>query len=348
MGTLNKDRQAAFKQRMRDAGLRQATYWVNPDQEVRIKTLLGNAAPAEPTPVASAASLAAERAALVVQGQHLEERAVALDQREQALARRERRAQSKSDQARGVAPHIDTTKRIAQLVAQFTTTRNAATGKAEQIDEGWRAADRAKALATLARETALARTIITKLLASWRTGGLLADAEIDQLTQAAAVLGWLGQAATEAKPRVTSNAKAVEAKDAARTQVARQAVASAFASPAIEDLVLWAYALRMAHDYYFTKLATMRPDNFAPDDLSYHVRNLEEEVTRSLEEEAKKLIKSGKTPAAAIAELRAFLTAAQPKLATEHPGMIDRLRACQVAAELTRANGKAGQGTHAR
>jgi hypothetical protein len=350
MGTLNKDRQAAFKQRMREAGLRQATYWVSPDQEVRIKSVLSGEAQAEPISQPSPDDLAHDdaRLALAAERQHLEERAVALDQREQALARRERTAKAKTDSPRSIESPVDSTQLIAQLVSRFTTNKNPRTGQDEPIEEGWKAAARGKSLATLARDTSAARTILHKLLAVWRSHDLLADADIDQLTRTAEVLDGLGRAAAKAKSIVTSNAQAVEAKDEARTKLAKQAVASAFTSLSVEDWVLWAHVLKLSHDYHLSALAQLRPRDLAPKDLHYHVRNLQEEVTRSLEDEIKTRIKAGQTPGAATDALRAIFLTARPTLAAQHAEMLDRLRACQVAADLSPASGHEGQGVHAR
>lgn len=51
MATPSKDRQAAFKSRMRQAGLRQVTLWVTPEEAARLKsTSTQSPAPALPSP----------------------------------------------------------------------------------------------------------------------------------------------------------------------------------------------------------------------------------------------------------------------------------------------------------
>lgn len=52
MGTAGKDRQAAFKARMREEGKKQITVWVDAEQEKQIKVVLaGNAPAATPAPI---------------------------------------------------------------------------------------------------------------------------------------------------------------------------------------------------------------------------------------------------------------------------------------------------------
>lgn len=40
MAATNRERQAAFKRNMRDAGMRQVTIWLDPSQEQEVKALL--------------------------------------------------------------------------------------------------------------------------------------------------------------------------------------------------------------------------------------------------------------------------------------------------------------------
>ena len=41
LGVSSRDRQAAFRKRMRDAGMVQRTYWVTAEQDERIRALIG-------------------------------------------------------------------------------------------------------------------------------------------------------------------------------------------------------------------------------------------------------------------------------------------------------------------
>lgn len=42
LGVSARDRQAAFRQRMREAGMVQRTYWVTAEQDAQIRALIGN------------------------------------------------------------------------------------------------------------------------------------------------------------------------------------------------------------------------------------------------------------------------------------------------------------------
>jgi hypothetical protein len=158
MGTANKDRQAAFKIRMRASGKRQLTVWADRYQEQAVRDLLAG----EPLRYQEqdADDARAERARLLAAREH------SLDQRELQLQNRERELERQLPPADADAPGaagMEHAVRVNALVKAFTTDRNPVTGEPKQISTPFMAKVQSDLITDLARKTTTVRNGLAAL-----------------------------------------------------------------------------------------------------------------------------------------------------------------------------------------
>lgn len=327
MATPVKDRQAAFKARMRARGLRQITLWLTDEQQQTLQNLRAEAP----------GQLADRELALA-------RRAADLDAREQALLAREvackeARTRPPKTPKRTPSTPISHHDRVEKLVESFTTRPDWKTGARVKIDHSWTAEEQAKAMSLISRQTQTAKSIIRDLLKAYGDQALLSATETLHLDEAAHILADLGQAAGAAKDRVNSSAKRLKAEEEARRQAAAQARKSVLPNLSATDAVLLAYHLR--HDgllsYEIGKLRTAR----AGDDVEYYVETLIRDMLAYSDDDIVSAVRSGMTAAAAAQEFVLRFEAAKAALMERHGELVRHVTTCVMAARLAKTNQQA-------
>ncbi len=315
--TLARERQAAFKTRMRERGLRQVTLWLSDEQHARVKSLASGQ---------GIDDLEARSRTLAEAERTLEARIRDLEKRESA-ARRPRPTVSNA-----VAPSHR--ERVARLVEHFTTTADWRTGARRQTAFSAEASDLATRMRTLARNTKTAQTIIGSLLQAYGQHGLLNEGETASLAQAALVLQSLGEAAGAANDRVNRSAKQVAAEEAAREKAAREAAHAVFPNLQTGVAILLLHHLG-GHDlFHVTKLRKAHPG----DDIDYDARKVAEEALSGVAYSIERALRAGKTAHEAAQEFAQAFDAARPALMERHGDLIRHVNACATAAKLSKAN----------
>lgn len=338
MGTANKDRQAAFKERMRLAGKRQVTVWVDSSQETAIKAVLEGTV-AVPTPALVARVEEIER-----QEQAARNMLDAANQRELQILEAKRRLEDREDQldereqrlqnAPRKQPSMSNTERTAALVERFTTTTSWSNGTRRDLDAG--STERhAQVLTSLTRQTKAARTALASIEKEFSE--LLNLSETSILADARGVLASLGDAATHAKEkthRILAERKRIEEE---RAKAAAGAVAKLFGEIDVPDQVcLMAFVDR--HNNYFQLLQSRR--DLVLRDYVYYLNNGVEAAITSLRWKVESGIKEGKAALDAAEEIRSAFDLVRAGLATQYAGMIGRLQAALVQSRLEKvANG---------
>lgn len=315
MALANKDRQAAFKQKMRDTGMRQVSIWVDPCQEQAVKALLAGTQPANEAETERLASwadkLAAEERqldarwneldALVTETNQRRENLTklqlvlhdrekhfdridaaqaatqaALDQREKALAQRE----VGEGFANPVESRLSRQQRADHLVEWFTTSKDWQTGEKVAVKGGYAALQNAAEMTSLSRQTKAARTAIGSLLAAYAEKHALLNArEINTLKEVLHVLGNLGAAAGDAKDRVNSSAKKIAEDEKAREAAAERSANTMYPSiPMVDAILLLCHLHGHANDYVLRELRMARLEQLNAKSFRQDVGYMENEA----------------------------------------------------------------------
>ena len=327
MATPGKDRQAAFKARMKDRGLRQVTLWLTEEQRQNWQTLL--------TPAAN--NLADQELALARREADLNAREQALLAREQAS--KEARARSPKTPKGKPSTPISHHDRVAKLVASFTTRLDWKTGSRVKIDASWTAAEQAKAMSLISRQTHTAKTIIRDLLKTYGDHALLSATDMLHLDEAAHILADLGQAAGAAKDRVNSSAKKLKTEEEARRQAAVQARKAVLPSLTATDAVLLAYHLR--HEALLSfEIGKLRSAK-AGDDVDYYVETVTRDMLAYSDQDIEQAMKSGLAATAAAQEFIRNFVAAKPALMARHGDLVRHITTCVMATRLAKTHPQA-------
>ena len=274
MATANKDRQAAFKQKMRDAGMRQISVWLDAGQEHAVKAMLAGSSPASD---AESERLSTWAEQLVLERHQLDTRwneldaliavnnlrrenltklqlvlherekhfdridaaqavtQATLDQREQVLTR----SAAGDGSSKTVEKRLTRQQRTDHLVEWFTTRGDWRSGGRVAVDDAYSALEKADAMKSLSRQTKTTGTAIGSLLKTYaEEHALLTSSEINLLNDALQVLGNLGAAAGDAKDRVNRSAKKIVDDAQARESAAEQAARSMFPTIPMVDAIL--------------------------------------------------------------------------------------------------------------
>jgi hypothetical protein len=163
MAATNRERQAAFKRNMRDAGMRQVTIWLDPNQEQEVKALLSGSrqGEAETTRLSNwAEKLAQEQHqldtrwneldALVAETNLLKDN---LKKRELYLSLKPKTASTATQEE--IPSHAD---RVARLVEWFTTRKGWRSGEHQSLTDSYSALNKAAEMVNLSRQTKAAGT----------------------------------------------------------------------------------------------------------------------------------------------------------------------------------------------
>ena len=327
MATPGKERQAAFKARMKARGLRQVTLWLTEAQQQFLQTLPSEA----PSQLADQAQALARREA------DLNAREQPLRAREQA-SKEARTRPPKAPKGTLSAP-ISHHDRITKLVESFTTSLDWKTGARVKIDASWTADEQAKAMSLISRQTQTAKTIIRDLLKTYGDHALLSATEKQYLDAAAHVLADLGQAAGAAKDRVNSSAKRLKTEEEARRQAAVQARKAVLASLSATDAVLLAYHLRddSLLSYEIGKLRSAK----AGDDVDYYLQTITRDMLAYSDQHIESAVKAGMTATAAAQEFIRNFAAAKPALMARHGDLVHHITTCVMATRLTKTHPQA-------
>lgn len=343
MGTSNKDRQAAFKERMRETGKRQITVWVNTDQEQQVKGLLAG----DPLPVTnSAAALTEERDTLAHRNAEMLAELAALREAKYQKGKLE-------DEIESLRFDVDTWKykksqRIEELLAgRFLMQKRDLVpvflvdyyGK--PMEKGHQYESAVKSAQEFGRKAAVAATSISDVVSKLERKAQLLPGEKSVLEAARTILGDVHTQATLIKEGAKRSADKIKREDEARAKVARAAIATVF--PNLQDagiLLMLSYQQEIIWDGNRRSLLVMRPETATVVDISYEVERLAEQVLAKLQSNVEKSIKAGVAAAEAAKALRDAFDVARPELEAKYRNQIDRIRACQVAAQLRRANAK--------
>ncbi len=376
MATTNKERQAAFKSKMRNAGKRQVTLWIDPVQESAIKGVLAGSEPppklrefsekeikvlsevaarhgyqaaadvagidkqdlrrALSTP-AAAASLDAEYAVMDLEHE-LTMRGYDLDRREREIADKEKRlAQNEGRVLReNQASRVSNRERIEKLVEWFTTHKQWGSNERVKVEYARPAAEKAAEMSALSRQTKTARTVIQGLLRTYGEHQLLSDKESRHLEDASRVLGWLEQAATTAKDQVKDVAKRLKIEEDQRNKAVSAAVESVFPGLSLIDAILLSYHLGSGSDSYSLGKLRMAKPGGDKWDFNYHADDIQRSVIRRLSDKIETAIKEGRNGTEAARELKNSFDQNKPNLTEQHRQLVEQMVACLTANRLER------------
>lgn len=356
MGTPDKDRQAAYKTRMRESGKRTRTFWMSPEQESVVKAYLLEGV----LPVTDAGELDA-----------LKEQVASLSQQVEAVKRLELQYQEECVRLRNlhqVAAH-DMVRMSSELKAarkavpkSFNLSAPAASVRAkvllEKIDQmtTWRGnkenrdahgtRQEAEHLATLVRQTKAARTAIVK--AEQELADVVSDGEKEVLTYARMALSQILDAAEIAKDRGRVIAKKREDHEQACVAAAEKAVAVTFQPVSIEDQIIlimapgkperYTNAADLLNGEAFKRTGLGSWGKEIPvDKLASTIAGAVREAIGSLVYKIRYAIQA---PAEAVAKAQAIqieMESRRPAMLAEHAELIQRIKAELVARRLERA-----------
>lgn len=356
MGTPDKDRQAAYKTRMRESGKRTRTFWMSPEQESVVKAYLLEGV----LPVTDAGEL-----------DTLKEQVASLSQQMEAVKRLERQSQEECGRlrnlhqvaardmkqmsnelkaARKAAPKgfnlsapaaSERAKVLLEKIDQMTTWR----GNKENRDaHGTRQA--AEHLATLVRQTKAARTAIVK--AEQELADVVTDGEKEVLTYARMALGQILDAAEIAKDRGRAIAKKREDHERACAAAAEKAVAETFRPASIEDQIILVMAPGKPERYteaadLFNGEAFKRTGlgawgkEIPVDILATTITNAVREATQNLSRQIGGSITAPTEALSKAKEIQSEIESRRPALLAEYAELIQRIKAELVARRLEKA-----------
>lgn len=357
MGTPDKDRQAAYKTRMRESGKRTRTFWMSPEQESVVKAYLLEGT----LPVTDAGELDALKAQVASLSQQVEavkrqelqsqEECVRLRNLHQVAAHDMVRMSSELKAARKAVPKgfnlsapaaSVRAKVLLEKIDQMTTWR----GNKESRDaHGTR--QEAEHLATLVRQTKAARTAIVK--AEQELADVVTDGEKEVLTYARMALGQILDAAEIAKDRGRAIAKKREDHERACAAAAEKAVAETFRPASIEDQIIlvmapgkpkrYTEAADLLNGEAFKRTGLGAWGKEIPvDKLASTIAGAVREAIGGLVYKIRYAIQA---PADAVAKAQAIQTemeSRRPALLAEYAELIERIKAELVARRLERAN----------
>lgn len=374
MGTPGKDRQAAFKAKMRETGKRQITVWADAQQEQALKNALEDCRQAPEDRVFSDEEIAAlcvvsawfgwdtvASLAKVDRQQifrllrspeikdiyeqtlrrrendyEVSQRANELERREKEITAREVALAKRASETTSydIAAKTNYSDRINRLVANFTTEDN---NKGEQvkIDRGYTAQQRAKEMVNLSRQTALARTTISGLLQNYGKQGVLIEKEATILEDAARVLHQISGAAGEAKNRVKATATRVALAEEKREKEARAATKQIFPQISISDAILLLGHLNKYPILIPYEIKMLK--TIVPGnkhDTDYYTKDAISSAAASVRRHIEDGIKAGKKAGEVAAELLASFNEAKPALTEKYGDYVSHAVTCLTAVRL--------------
>lgn len=356
MGTPDKDRQAAYKTRMRESGKRTRTFWMSSEQEDAVKTYLAG----EPLPVTDAGELGTLKAQVASLSQQLE-----------VVKRLERQSQEECDRLRN--SHQLAAHNLVQMSSELKAARKAASKgfnlsapSAEkrakvllvQIDQmttwqgdtksrdAYGTRQEAEHLATLVRQTKAARTAIAK--AETELAEVVTDGEKEVLTYARMALSQILDAAEIAKNRGRGIAKKREDHERACVAAAEKAVAETFRPATIEDQIVLVMASGRPERYtsandlvsgkafsraYRDVWGKEHPQDILASTLADAVRDALEGLTSMV----RRAITDPSEAPAKGREFHAEIVAKRPSLLDEYAELIQRIKAELVVRRMEKA-----------
>lgn len=367
MGASNKDRQAAFKDRMRQEGRVMKTLWLDVDQERAVKAFLSGkslpvtAIPEQESRQARVTELEAEVASLTQQltlARDMEqkanqERITLLEKHSMAARDMERlskelktaRKEGRTDALKGFdlsAPRAEErAKVLLEKIDQMTTWR----GETKSRDaHGTRQA--AEHLASLVRQTKAARTAIAK--AEAELADVVSDGEKGVLTYARMALSQILNAAEIAKDRGRVIAKKREDHEKACEAAAAKAVSETFQPESIEDQIVLVMAPGEPESYtHAADLLNGRAFNrtgrgpwgkeIPVDILSTTIASAVREATAGLVYKVQRAIQAPTEAVVRAQEIRAEMETRRAALLAEHGELIRRIKSELVARRMEAA-----------
>ncbi len=346
MAATNRERQAAFKRNMRDAGMRQVTIWLDPNQEQEVKALLSGSRQeeAETTRLANwAEKLAQEQHQLDTRRNELDALVAETNLLKDNLKKRELDVSLKPKTASTAAQeeipsHAD---RVARLVEWFTTRKDWRSGELQSLTDSYSALNKAAEMVNLSRQTKAAGTAIKSLLSTYgeEKHALLNTSEASVLKSALSVLNRLGEAAGDAKDRVNRTAKRVKAEEAARYKAAHTAIKTAFPDLQMTDAILLLCHMGDVVNYELLKVARTKPSgtDWAFDFMS-DVRDMQRAAIDGAETRVRNaMLKDGGTAVAEATALRTSFDASRAELLARQESLVKHAVTCMTAAMLERS-----------
>lgn len=371
MGASNKDRQAAFKDRMRQEGRVMKTLWLDVDQERAVKALLsGQSLPVtvipeqEPQQAREAdrvTELEAEVALLTQQlavARDLEQKAnqecITLLEKHRLAARdmerlskelKAARKEGRKDALKGFnlsAPRAEErAKVLLDKIDQMTTWR----GETKSRDAyGTRQA--AEHLANLVRQTKAARTAIAK--AEAELADVVSDGEKGVLTYARMALSQILEAAEIAKDHGRGIAKKREDHENACEAAAEKAVSETFQPESIEDQIVlvmapgkpesYTHAADLLNGKAFCRTGRGPWGKEIPVDiLATTIASAVREATVSLVYKVQHAIQAPTEAVLRAQDIRAEMETRRAVLLIEHGELIQRIKAELVLRRMENA-----------
>lgn len=343
MGTTNKIRQAAFKERMREIGKRQVTIWVDQLKEQQVKALLAS----DGLPVTGMNELIAERDMLAQRVVALEAR-IAADRVEFDTAKHKRQMMER--EIEDLKCEADTWKykksqRIEELLGKrFMMPKRdlAAVFLADYlgkpIEKGFQFENAVKEALEFGRKAAVAASGIDEVSGRLNRKGQLLPVEKAILGAACTILGDVHLRATQIKESAKRSAERIKREEEARAKAAKVAVAAAFPDLKNMDvLLLVSYQFNLVGwgDFSRRALLVMRPETANKRDIGYEIEELTNHVRRNLQSLVEAAIVAGTPATEAAMGLRSSFDMARGGLENKYRGQIAHIRACQVAAVLS-------------
>lgn len=358
MATSSKERQATFKQKMREAGQKQITVWADEHQAGMIRAMLEGQEPEAPTTTQALVGLDQRERALKAQWQELEQREdvgrrevkyrlglMRLDEDERGLkmnqedlARRletfkgEQAALTKKEARAGKINYAD---RRAKLVEIHTTRSTWNSSDRKAIDTAAYALESAKEMSDLSRKTNIASNTIRDLLKEFGQNELLSEREQAALALAGKVLTELASAAGDAKDMVRAKANAIKDEEEARNAAAKAAAFKEFGdSRPISDIcavMVWGKSRFALEDMgRYKRLG-----------LKYCLDEARRAAQQIIIDKIAGLMKDqGANVAEATRKARAEFEAIKPGAVEKHAELIQDINTALVAARMEAANAK--------
>lgn len=352
MATTSKERQAMFKERMREAGQKQITFWADAHQAGMIRAMLEGQEPEASTTTKALVELAAREQALEQREKRVAEQEIyrkvirsRLDlDHEEAQLKEQRRihehhlAQLEREQ-QALAKRSDKEKmtvgqRRAKLVETYTTKIDPKTGVRVVIDTSWYAANGKKDMADLSRKTRIAANTIKAVMSQFGKHELLSEREKASLEMASSVLGQMADAASDAKDFVSDHAQRIKAEEEARDRTSRTWAEKVFDLSGTEMLVV---ATELFRDSYH--LRSLRDDVIKNGEHS-RLSEIRRSRMTDIAEQIAKRMKAGAAPDIAAMEVRNKIDGAKSGALEKHGKLIQDINTALVAAQMEAANAK--------
>lgn len=363
MGTPNKDRQSAFKERMRQEGKVMRTLWLDSAQAETVKAVLAG----EPLPVtddratdalkARVAELEAEIASLnqnLAVARKLEQKAnlecIDLLNKQQVVAQdmqrqREELKAAKKAGIKGTALSAPDARERATAILEQINQRTTWDGeKRDRSAQDTRVVT--ERLANLVRQTKAARTAMAK--AEVELSGVVTEGEKEALELARRALFQILEAADIAKERGRRLAKNREDHESACNAAAEKAIAEIIQPASIEEQVVlimapgrpesWSDAADLVSGEAFSPTYRDAWGKEHPQDIL--ARTLANAVRDAINRLVGQVVLSIKEPAEALAKAQAIrneIEAKRPALLTQHAELIRRIKAELVLRRMEKA-----------